>query len=152
MFKSLIETFAIPNLERMESVALAAPSVTEAIRAIVRLAPVIIRQSDIPRLMKVLISDAATFPDVVQVYKENVMDRFLSVISGMLKTASEAGDIEIDDPELTARLVVAPFVFSAVWRVVFSADHEADRKLETLFMTHANLLEKALAPTSKEAG
>ena len=150
LFEALIEAYAVPNIEQLEMVAMASPSALDGIRAVAGLAPTIIRETNIPRLMKILISDANTFPETVRAYRQRVIDRFLAVLSGLLKRANEAGEIEIGDPELTARLIVAPIAFSAMWHVTFAKDNDAEVDLEALFALHADMLEKALTPKSGE--
>lgn len=150
LFRSLIATFVVPNVERMEAAIHGAPSAHAAIEAITRLAPSIIRQTSIPRMMKILVADSVTFPDVLKAYKENVLDRFLSVIAGLLERANDAGEIEVDDPDVAAKLVVAPFVFSAFWQVIFNANTDGDLDLPSLFAMHAAFLEKAFVPGKAE--
>ena len=151
LFKALVEAFAVPNLERLQTVAMSAPSALGAIRAVAGLVPSIIRETYIPRLMKVLISDAKVFPDTVRAYRKDVLDRFIGVLSGILTRAKAAGEIEIGDPALTARLVVAPVAFSAMWHVTFGDDKDARVDLEALFALHADMLEKAFTPSAGKA-
>ncbi len=152
LFRSLITTFIVPNVERMEAAIHGAPSTRTAIQAIASIAPSIIRETNVPRMMKILVADSVTFPDMLKTYKENVLDRFLSVIAELLRRAKESGEIQIDDPDMTAKLVVAPFVFSAFWHVIFNVNANADGDLDlpALFAAHAALLEKAFLPITGE--
>lgn len=146
LFRSLIEEFAAPNVDRLEAAAASAPDAKGAIRALLTLAPTLIRTSPIPKIAKVLIGDAASFPDTVTIYRKRVIERALRIITAVLAKAKSKGEFEIDDPKLTARLIVAPVIFSAIWRVVFEHDESARVDLEALFALHEKILLKALAP------
>ena len=144
LFASLIETFALPNVERLEAAAADARGAADAIRAMMRLAPVLVRESPVPKIVKILISDALACPDLVAAYRKTVIERVLSIIAGLLQKAHDAGEISIRDPHLTARLIVAPVMLSAVWRVVFERDAEAQVDLDALFAAHEEMLMRGL--------
>jgi AcrR family transcriptional regulator len=145
LFQALIESVAMPKVALMEGIAAAYPSGLEALQAIGRAAPVVIRESNLPRLMKVLISDAMTFPEIVRDYRRNVIDRVLGMVAGILERSMKAGEIRRADPKLLARLVVAPIAVSGIWHVIFGADPEADVDLDALFALHVETMTRALS-------
>ena len=144
LFAALINTYAMPNVERIESIATSTTSARDAIDAFVSLAPVIVRQSQIPKLARILIANAHAFPDVVTKYRKEVIDRVLAAIAGFLERAAATGEIKIGDPTLTARLVVAPVALSAIWRIVFEHDPEARFDLNAYLQTHKSMLLRGL--------
>lgn len=144
LFAAVVQTIAVPNLERLETAAATAGGGLEAISAIMRLAPAMLRTSPVPKIAKVIISDAKVFPAIVTAYRKTVIERFLAVIAGVLKKAQTDGEIDIGDPYLTARLVVAPIIFSAIWFVTFEHDEEAVVDLDALFSLHEKMLIRAL--------
>lgn len=146
LFTALIDEFAVPNVERLESVARQAGSGADAIRALMRFAPTLVSESPVPKIIKVLISDAFTFPRVVAAYRRNVIERALGVVARALENAQACGEFDIEDPQLTARLVAAPLVLSAIWRVVFESDSDKRVDVHALFRLHEKLLLRALRP------
>ena len=148
LFKALVESLAMPNLDMLEGMAASAPSVAAAINSLADHAPFMIRQSNLPRLMKVLIGDSHNFPDIINDYRRRILDRLLAALTSVLVCAKERGEIETDDPALTARLLVAPIAFSGIWLAVFGDDGGAKVDLESLFRMHAKLMIKALDPRS----
>ena len=62
LFSELIQSLTQPNIHKLEAIAQDAPSISDAIQAIAKFAPVMIQHSDVPRLMKVLIGESNTFP------------------------------------------------------------------------------------------
>lgn len=155
LFAALIESVALPNIERVEALAEAAPSATDAIRALASAAPSILRETPIPLMIKVIIADARVFPDIVIAHRRQVVDRALGLIAGILERGRDAGEFVVEDPTLFARLVAAPLVLSAIWRVVFetgpAAEPEARVDLDALFALHQKALLRALRPGGEDA-
>lgn len=144
LFQALVETVAMPNVERIEALAATAPSARAAISALFAFAPYVVRETPLPRFMKILIADASIFPDILTRYRREVVERALNAVAGLLTRAHDAGEFRIDDPRLTARLVVAPVVMSALWHILF--EHEADAKIDlpALLTLHERMLLTAL--------
>lgn len=145
LFIALIETITLPNVGLIEQFAAAAPSATEGIHSLMTFVPRLIRETPMPRVAKVLIADSGAFPDVVQRYRRQVVDRVLAAVAGLLERGHAAGELVIDDPALTARLVVAPIIMSAIWRVVFETETKAGIDLNALFALHERMLRRALS-------
>ncbi len=144
LFTALVEAYALPNIARFEAAAKNAGGGLSTICAFMKFAPTIIRETPVPKLAKVLIGDAPAFPEMATAYRKQVVDRVLGMVAGSLKQAKDAGEIEIDDPALTARIVVAPIILSAVWRIVFEHDSKARVDLDALFALHEKMLMRAL--------
>ncbi len=151
LFTALVETIALPNVARIEAALESAPSVAAALDAVTRLAPEIITKTRVPQIAKVLIADAQSFPDMVSGYRRNVVERVLAAVAGLLERGVATGEIELDDPSLTARLVIAPAVMSVIWRVAFEHDPAARVDLDALFAAHRQLLGRALRLDGAEA-
>lgn len=148
MFRALIETFAMPNLEVIEQITNSAASLREALSNFARFAPVLIRHTEMPRLLKVMAGDSHLFPETVRTLREELVEQVLGLIAGMLRRARDAGEIDIDNPELTARIVMAPVVLSALWQAIFNSRGEAEVDLEQLFQIHESMMLRALDPRS----
>jgi AcrR family transcriptional regulator len=145
LFAELIESLTSPHLTHIEEIADNATSVLDAIDRFTEFAPHLVRTSDLPRLLKVLIGDSQHFPDTLKRYRQRVLDRVLAAIGSVLEAAKARGEIEIGDPNLVARLVIAPVLFSGLWQALFGADPDAEVDLEALFREHARLLRRGMA-------
>ena len=144
LFRDLIESRISPNVAAMAAIADGAVSIRQALDAMAAFGQQLIQTSDMPRVLKVLVGDAHTFPQLVADYRVNVIERILGIIAGVLGAAAERGEIQLSGPPmLAARLVVAPFAMSGVWQAVFSADPKAAVDLETLFAMHATHMRRA---------
>lgn len=151
LFNALIDNIALPNLEQIESITKSMPSIELAIRNIANFGPHVILNTDLPRLMKVIISESQAFPEMVEAYRQRVLLRLLGIISGLLKAAKERGEIEIGDPEHTAKLLMAPMVLSGLWTAMFGSEGEAKLDVEGLLQTHADLFLKAIIRKDPDA-
>lgn len=141
LFAALVETYALPNVARIESFA---QSGLSGLRMMLRMAPALIRETPLPKIMKVLIAEAAGFPQMATTYRQAAIERVLNALAAMLTRAKKAGEINIGDPALTARLVVSPMVMSAIWRVSFEHDPKARVDLDALFSEYERMLMRAL--------
>lgn len=146
LFTALIDDLARPNLDAIEQIAAAAPSLFDALDRLAAYAPVMIRTSKVPRLMKVLIGDSHNFPAIVTTYRVDILERVLTALARMLDNARSRGEIETDDPALLARLLIAPMLFSGIWQAVFGRAPDAAVNLEGLFRMHVDLIIRALSP------
>ena len=144
MFQALIESFASPSLELIERVTEEAGNLLEALSGIRQFAPFLIRETNLPRLMKVMIGDSHLFPQIVQTYREDLIDRVISLIAGVLRRADAVGEATVGNPELTARIVVAPIVLSSIWQAIFNQQSQAEVDLDQLFRIHEQMMLKAL--------
>ncbi len=145
VFVQLLESLALPNVERFEELANSDLAVRDVLQGLMSVTAHMVRRSPLPFALKILLAESGAFPEVVQTYRENVIDRVLAAITLLLERASERGEIEVDDSRLAARLVVAPVIFSAIWRAVFETE-DAPVDLEGLFALHAETLTRGLAP------
>ena len=147
LFEGLINAIAKPNLKRMQDIVSSSSSVPEAIRAMFKIVPSILRTSNLPKLMKIIIGESNTFPHTVNAYRRTIIDPMLNTISTVLKTAHERGEITIADPMLTTRLLFAPIAFSGMWEIVFAQDPDAHVDLEALMDVHADMFIRAISHT-----
>lgn len=146
LFRALIDSLAMSNIREIERITAEASSVFDALNGVAAYAPAMIRNSRLPKLMKVLIGDSHSFPAIIADYRIQVLDRVLSGLALLLSNAKVRGEIEIDDPALLARLVIAPMAFSGIWQAVFGNGPGTSVDLEALFRMHINLMIKALTP------
>ena len=140
LFVTLLQSLAIPNVERLEAVAETNLDVASALRALLTVAAHMVRESPLPRALKVMLAESGAFPEVIQTYREKVIDRVLAALARVLERAHDRGELVVDDPQLTARLVAAPIIFSAIWRVVFEQGEHDRVDLDALFALHAETL------------
>lgn len=140
LFSALIETIAKPNQAHIITLLEQSHSAASALVTLTDFMPSIIAQGQLPKLMKILIGDSKSFPDIITNYKQQVIEKALNALTGLFERSNQAGETDIKNPDLMARLVVAPVIFSAVWKAVFTDGNDLGFDLQELFKLHQKLL------------
>lgn len=78
------------------------------------------RRSAIPKL---IISKSANFPEIAVFYLTEVINPALAQLTVLIERGIASGEFRKVDPVGTARLLVAPFLMTVIWRHTF-AQHE----------------------------
>ncbi len=150
LFKALVDTKAAPRLDEIEALVTEMPSALEALATFAQLAPMLIQRSPVPRLAKIIIGESNQFPEIADFYRRNFIERGMGVIRSVLEQGVERGELEVEDPALTARLIMGPMVLSAVWHVLYGDKPDGRVDLEKLFALHARYLRRALVKREDE--
>ena len=150
LFLSLVDAVAVPNVTQLEQVLSADLPFAEVLTNLMALAPHLIQTTRMPKLMKVVMADAHNFPDMVAAVRAQAPDKILALMSALLTRATERGEIELEDPDLTARLIVAPVVFSSIWKVTMEDGDDTPVDVAALLSLHAQMITAALGATPKD--
>jgi hypothetical protein len=73
-------------------------------------------QTRICGIPKLVISEAANFPELAEFYVSEVIQRGRKLVAGMIKRGIEAGEFRAIEPEYAARIMISPVVFAAIWK------------------------------------
>jgi AcrR family transcriptional regulator len=82
--------------------------------------------SPIAIVIRLLISEGARHPDLVEYYYENVLARGLGAIRRFVERGVERGEFRRDALALQPQLFLAPMMLSMIWRLIFT-----DKPLDT---------------------
>ncbi|PIE42593.1 MAG: hypothetical protein CSA47_00055 [Gammaproteobacteria bacterium] len=97
----------------------------------------LLTETPLPQLLRILISESAIFPEMVTFYREFVIERWLGALSKKLGDDERARHL--------AKLVMAPYVLSILSQEIFFADQPNDKEtLRTLFTTQFKMIEQLL--------
>lgn len=148
LFRAIFETVALPRVRLIEEIARNTGSAEEAIAKFGALGAQIVEQTPLPKILKVLIGDGAHFPDAVDAYRREVIERALGALTELLARAQERGELSVGDPAMAARLVIAPFLLSAIWRVAFEERASAESAFDygELLAAHARIFLNGVRP------
>jgi AcrR family transcriptional regulator len=120
LFKALVRTAIVPNVDRFAALAPAFPGkAADLIRMIVTAVGDITRDPAIGMVPKVLIGEAGNFPDITKFYADEVIGRALTVIAAIIDRGVAAGEFRSMAGKDVAPLVIAPLLLMAVWRHSF---------------------------------
>ncbi len=138
LFKAVILRVIGPRVESLEATLLASDASAEAlIRGPISQFMKQLPNSPVRVVMKLLISEGAKYPDLIEFYWQNVASKGLAMIRAIIDRGVERGEMRASALSETPQLVIAPMVMAVVWRLVFG-----DRDLDTdqLIDTHVEIL------------
>lgn len=91
---------------------------------------------------KIVISEAGNFPELARFYREEVVERGLTLMRRALRLGVERGEFHApDDLDAAVRCICAPLVLAMLWRHSFGRHEEVDRfDPEAICQTQLKLL------------
>ena len=146
LFKAVVAQALVPNLERGEALLSEADKrVAEPQSAAVLLAQLMHGWADLASLPagaipKIVVSEAGNFPDLARFYREQVVDRGMSLLSRVLQFGIGRGEfraVELDD---TVRCIFAPLLLAMLWRHSLGRHEPTGFDPDSLCETHLQLL------------
>ncbi len=90
--------------------------------------------------------EAAVAPEMAQVYREEVLDRVLPAMRGLIAQGVAGGFIRAVDPDLTIRSVMGPIMAHLMLAQVFGIVPEGGLQLDRLVDHHLGILFAGLEP------
>jgi AcrR family transcriptional regulator len=109
-----------------------------------------IATSDLVVLPKMVIAEAGNFPDLARIYREEVVERGLSLLERLMQIGMERGEFRKLPVNHAARLCVAPLLLAAIWRTTFARLDRAPYDYAGLIEAHVSTLLRGLAPEARE--
>jgi len=134
-----------PVLGRLDEIV-KAKSAPEALAQLMQFMAGMLEDPRRSALPKLIISESAGFPELAQIWLKNVIRPVRKRIVELIERGVAAGEFRAVDPWETAKLVIAPFLLTALWRRTFeSYDHRRSDR-EALLRQHTEILLRGLSP------
>ena len=117
LFKEMVKQVVIPEIEKAESrVNEYQGAMSPLITAMVQNWWKTVGETRICGIPKLVISEAANFPELAEFYVGEVIKRGRKLVAGMIKRGIESGEFRDISPEYAARILISPIVFAAIWK------------------------------------
>ncbi len=146
VFKSLVgQSIGNTVSAVIESVQRFEGSSTDLLRMVLNAIGDFMRISDRVVLPKILIAEAGNFPEVVRYYREEIIDKGLAMMTGVIARGTLRGEFRMLPPEHVARLCIAPILLAAFWRTTFAQFDSEPYDYQGLINTHIDVLLRGLA-------
>ncbi|MFZ6845913.1 TetR/AcrR family transcriptional regulator [Undibacterium sp. RuTC16W] len=71
-------------------------------------------------LSKLMMAEASNFPDLAQFYHDEVIAPGDAMIVGMLRRGIASGEMRAIDPEIGAKILIAPMIMMMMWKHSYS--------------------------------
>jgi AcrR family transcriptional regulator len=100
--------------------------------------------SDRVVLPKIIIGESGNFPELARFYREEIIDRGLALMSGLIERGIAQGEFRKVPVEHAVRLCVAPVLLGAMWRTTFAQFDKTPYDYKGLIETHLDVLFRGL--------
>src|SRR5262245_30635161 len=150
LFKALVRSELLPNIEHAEAVAARGGSAAALLERLVSQWAEHVVPSRVGVLPKLMIAEAGNFPELAKFYLDEVVHRALGLIRRVLLAGIEAGEFRPVDADHTAYLVVAPLLLSVLWRHSFEPHDDRPLDASALCRAHLDFLLTSLRPPTRE--
>lgn len=122
LFRAVVQTAVTPNFEPVQAMAGAAAS--EGFEQTLRtgvglLARNVIADRRINGVMRLVIAESRTHPQLATIWHETVIEPGVALIKALIIDAQKRGEVRAGDPRLFAFGLMGPLVLSVVWRETF---------------------------------
>ena len=122
LFKAVVREALLPNLERVERLLRAHPGPAAAqLEMMIGQIGALLQGTQIGVIPKLIIAEAGNFPELARFYLEEVVQRGLGLLAGILERGIESGEFRAVDVGHSARTVIAPVLLAAIWKTTFEA-------------------------------
>lgn len=140
LFEAVVRQSLVPYIEGLEA------SVGDATEPV----PVLLKRlmagwsevmvSSASAIPKLVITEAGNFPELARFYLKEVVHRSLAVIRQLIRTGIERGEFRQVDIDGAVMCVIAPVIFSMLWRHSLGLYENEQLHPESLCDTHLRLM------------
>lgn len=153
LFKAVVETLVVPEIERTEQQIQAFDgSASELISQLVKQWWESVGESQLCGLPKLIIAEAGNFPELASFYVEHVIGRVRRVIARLISRGIAEGEFKACDPAYAARLLLAPMVFAAIYQHSLLAYDSEPFEVSAYLDNHLNIFLHGLVAPVGETG
>ena len=109
-----------------------------------------IQAGQIAVLPKIIIAEAGNFPELAEFWRSEVIDKALSMASGVVARGIANGEIRDVPPEYVVRTCMSAMLMCLIWRTVFAQFDETPFDYAKFLNFHLDVVLRGLAPEGKK--
>lgn len=141
LFKAVVRETIVPILARAETMAAEAHGPTaQLLGRLVLFFPDAVFGGPASAIPKLVIAEAANFPDVARFYLEEVIERGRRLVRSILRRGIASGEFRAVDEEHAFYCVMAPMLLAALWQHSFRRYDDTGLDPRALARVHLDLL------------
>lgn len=100
----------------------------------------------VPTYARVIVSEARNFPEIARFHLTEIVSVVLGALSDLFQRAMVRGEIREMEPEIAARLFMAPLVKTLFWRITFSAVETEPFDANAFLDAHVGVFLRGMKP------
>ncbi len=120
--------------------------VAPLIAQMVRMFVLRVETTDLPSIIKLVISESRAHPEIGRFYLDNVIMVAMPLLERLIGKGVASGEFRAADPRLTVKCLLGPMLLSAVWRSVFEPLGAEQLDVAALAEQHLDIFLKGLRP------
>jgi AcrR family transcriptional regulator len=140
-----LELMRVPVLAGLEAIA-KAPTAREGLLGLIGLIGGMLADPRRSALPKLIVSESAGFPELARIWLTTVIQPIRARVVAFIERGIASGEFRAVDPWETAKLVIAPFLLTAIWLRTFEGLDERPFDTAALIDQHIDMLLRGLAP------
>ena len=146
LFRAVVRQAVAPNVQAVQAAARAidAPFAELAPR-LLAMAAALLQASRVPAVVRVVVGESRNFPDLAQIWHDEVVGPVLAGVAAMIARAQARGEVRPGDPRLLAFSLMGPMVMGVLFREVFQDAAADPPDLAALAAAHAETALRGLA-------
>lgn len=147
LLKAVVESVASPNLALAgDLVAAHKGPVAPLLQHLLGFMAGRMRQTRLPDLIKLVISESRAHPELGRFYLEHVIGKALPLFEQLIARGIASGEFRAVDPRLTVKCLIGPMLLGAIWKSVFEPIGAEPLDIEALARHQGELITRALQP------
>lgn len=147
LLKAVVESVASPNLALAgDLVAAQKGPVAPLLLQLLGFMASRMRDTRLPDLIKLIISESRAHPELGRFYLEHVIGKALPLFEQLIQRGIASGEFRAIDPRLTVKCLIGPMLLGAIWKSVFEPLGAEALDIEALARHQGDLIVRALQP------
>lgn len=140
LFREVVKQVIVPEVEKAEQKAKTFNgSMQELLEVLILNWWEAIGKTRLAGIPKLMISEAANFPELAEYYLDNVVGRARNLITKAIRQGVENGEFGKCDPVVMTRLLLAPLVFAVIWDKSLAAYDKEQYDINEYIQQHINV-------------
>ena len=148
LFRAVARSLVAPNLTAMAAALEASEAqFAELAPALLAGAAGLLADGRAISIARMVIAESRNFPDLARIWREDVVEQVLAIVTGLIVRRQAEGEVRDGDPRLFAFSLMGPLVMGGLFHAVFGEDGAPD--LEALAAQHARTALQGLLTTQE---
>lgn len=151
LFRAVARTMTAVNLDQLQFVAASLDRPVEEVVPALLAHMANLADTRVPALIRLLISESRLFPDLAQVWHDEVVSKLLALLTGAIANAQKRGELRASDPQLVALSLIGPMFAGIIFREVLRDTDAELPDLHKLAAQHAEVILRGLGQAAPPA-
>ena len=145
LFRAVVRDTVSPNIDHLRDAIMAVdlPFAQIAPMFLARLASVAATMP-LGSVVKMVIGESGNFPELAKIWQEQVVDKALGIMVGLIERAQQRGEVCAGDPRFHAFSLMGPMLMGLMYREVLQPAGGAPVDIEALARQHSETILQGL--------